>query len=1118
MTPSHKPISAIAWRSLSCMCLAAALGGVAFAQSVSPSLYAGLKWRSIGPMRGGRIAAVSGVIGVPGTYYAGLPMGGVWKTTDAGMTWNPIMDSVKEVSSIGSVAVAPSDANVIYAGTGDMVIRDLSRGNGMYKSTDAGKTWQHIGLEGTDHIVSLLVDPKNPDIVLAAALGPVYKASPDRGIFRTEDGGKTWTKVLYPGDDTGAERLAWDPDNPSIVYATTVEGYRKRGGGPGGGGGFGGRGGQRGENRPASKTMLYRSTDEGKTWQKVEGKGLPELDGRTCVAVAMHTNDQRLFVVQNSGLWRSDDAGASWKPMDPTDRRVRNGQGGYNCGVYVNTQNPDIVYVINTCCYISTDGGETFTGMKGAPGGDDPQQMWIDPTDGNRIFLGMDQGATISQNGGKSWSSWYNQPTGQIYHISVDNRTPFWVYGSEQDSGCVETSSRGIYGEITPLDWSPNPGYEFGTIVPDPIDPRITYAMGSGSAIEEAVFPSGQWHNIGPDADRDLGLHMGFDRPLIFSRTNPHELIAGFQMLMATTDRGAHWHALSPDLTHPKGWKPPQPDGNSPFGGFGGSDNDLIALAKAESEHEDGDGDDDGQNIEPELQPDIQMGYFFGSISCLSPSSVDGGTIWVGTSNGLIWVTKDHGKTWDDVSIPKLPNKERSNISSIDASHLDKGTAYCSVEAHSSGDFLPYIYRTHDYGKTWQLITTGLPTDDAGGSYADVVRCDTKKAGLLFAGTESSLYVSFNDGNSWQSIAQTLPNTAYRDLVVHDNDLVAGTYGRGVWVLDDIGALRQMDGVTGSAVHLFKPDTALRIRRNVGQDTPFPPEVPHRDNPPQGAVLDYVLPDGTSGPLTITIKDSSGKVMKVLSSVPEPPLENAVPPEPNFWLAAPKPLGDTPGEHRAVWNMRLTDPNASSHSYEINANPGATPPSPQGPLVPPGTYTAVLVADGVTQSQTFQLVNDPLSPGSAGSINILWSLEMQLYTASGSAWKDQEAVASLRKQLADLTAGKPSKEIADAADALDKKLEAMGGGGRRGFFFGGPRPGRGGPAPTPSFSQLVSTLNGMVSNLDSSDMAPNGNMVKSCRGSLDDFAKAEAKFAELKSKDIPALNRLLTQAGLPTLN
>ncbi len=578
--------------SLGLACLSFAHSARAQARSsIDPRLYADLTWRNVGPFRGGRVAAVTGAIGQPGVFYMGLPAGGVWKTTSAGETWYPVFDAVREVSSVGAIEAAPSDPTVIYVGTGDLVSGGaINEGNGVYKSTDAGATWRHIGLDATKQIPSILVDPRDPNVVLVAAQGDIHAKSDTRGVYRSSDGGATWTRTLYVDDSTGAQKLARASDAPGIIFATTVLHYVPPplpSGLP----------------RPSiptdsgpTATLLYKSVDGGVSWGKVAVTGLPRLTGRTSIAVAMGTEAQRVFLVANSGLFRSDDGGATWRRMAEDDERIRNGQGGYNCGVYVDPKNPDVVYVLSTSSYKSVDGGKSFTGFKGAPGGDDPQQLWIDPTNGQRMLMGVDQGAVVTLDGGGTWSSWYNQSTEQIYHLSVDNSFPYWIYGTQQDAGAIRTRARGNLGAVTPLDWSPVNGWEWGTIVADPLDPNTVYASGAG--IVKISYPSEQWISVSPAADPSKKLRTAFSQPIAFAPWNPHLLLAGFQSLMATTDGGAHWKSLSPDLTV-------RPDAPSP----------TTAPGSA-------------------APPG-------GAIESISASAIAAGTIWVGTNNGMIKVTPE---------------------------------------------------------------------------------------------------------------------------------------------------------------------------------------------------------------------------------------------------------------------------------------------------------------------------------------------------------------------------------------------------------------------------------------------------------------------------------------------
>jgi photosystem II stability/assembly factor-like uncharacterized protein len=1038
-----------------------ALFSLSAARPVEPNLLSGLVWRNIGPFRGGRVSAVSGVAGQPGMFYIGLPLGGVWKTTSAGTTWFPIFDSIKEVSSIGAVEVAPSDPSVIYVGTGDLITGGgINEGNGMYKSTDAGKTWQHLGLNQTRQIPSILVDPHDPNLVLIAAQGNVHAKSDMRGVFRSTDGGRTWTKTLYVNDSTGLQKLAWAADHPAVVLATTVRHYVLPVPIP-----------SRGPPAPnaPSNTALYKSSDEGVTWKQITGGGLPPLNGRTSVAVAMNTNAQRMFLIGNFGLYRSDDGGSTWRQMDAADRRVGNGQGGYNCGVYVDPKNPDIVYTINTSSYKSTDGGNTFTGFKGAPGGDDPQQMWIDPTDGQRMLLGFDQGATISLDGGQTWSSWYNQSTDQVYHISTDNSFPYWVYATQQDAGAIATLSRGNLGEITPLDWKPVPGWEWGTIVADPLDPRIVYASGNG--ISRITYPSEQWINVSPDMDPGTKLRTGFSQPIVWTPWNQHELLAGFQYLMATTDGGAHWTKVSPDLTVPKN-PPPVPVASAP-----------------------------GQPTPPPRD----------AIEAISASSVAPGTIWVGTSNGLIHVTRDNGKTWNDVSIPSLLNLARANISAIDASHQDGATAYVAVDHHTTGDYAPYLYRTHDYGKTWTQIVNGLPTNEPSGSFARVIRSDPKKAGLLFAGTESAIYVSFDDGDHWQSLMLNLPNTSYRDIAMHGSDLVVGTYGRGIWILDDYSLLRQLTPTVASEpAHLFEPADAVRVHRNVNYDTPFPPEVPYALNPPDGAIIYYSLASRPSSPITLDVIDASGAIVRHMSSTPSAPVaEAAQPPEPNFWLAPTLSMPTNIGTNRVNWDLRYDPPPAFTHSFEINANPGLTPPSPEGPLALPGLYTLKLTVDGKSYTQRVTLRNDPRSPARMSDLRAQLDLQMKYYEGEKESWDAYNQISAMRHSLAEYAHGS-APEIAVAATALDAKLAALGGTTDRGRGGSGSA-GGGGTPPPPNFVAINGTMSHELIALDNGDMAPTEPMLKGYIAKCTDLKTALTSWKTISTADLPAFNAILTR-------
>lgn len=1074
-------------------CLAGiALSLVAFtpkqpAPPVAPSLYSGLQWRNVGPFRAGRVTAVTGAIGDAGVFYMGLPIGGVWKTTSAGVTWFPIFDDIKEVSSIGSVEVAPSDPNIVYVGSGS-----VNEGNGVYKSMDAGQTWTHLGMDRTRVIPQMLVDPKNPDVVIMAALGTTRAPDADRGVFRSTDGGKSWTKTLFVDDMTGAQALGWAFDHPEVILASTI----RRGGGRGaagggavggaagatttGGGAAGAAGAAPGTAPVSNGTGLYRSTDEGVTWKEIKGGGLPTLSGRISVAVAMHSNAQRMYIIGPTaiGFWRSDDGGDTWRRLSALDDRITNGQGNYTSGVWVDTKNPDIVYTTATTLYKSINGGVSFTGFKGSPGGDDPQTMWLDPMDSKRMFLGGDQGASVSQDAGANWSLWYNQPTEQIYHISVDNQYPYWIYGTQQDACAIQVRSRGDLGEVTWMDWSPNPGFERGSIVADPLNPKIIYALNMTAGIMKITNPSGQWINVAPNMDSTLALRSNGDQPLAFNAANPHELLAGYQYLMSTTDAGMHWAKLGGDLTFTTAIPAPVP-GAGGGGAGGGSAGSGVANA---------------------------------SITTIATSHVVAGTMWVGTTNGVIKVTKNHGVTWSDVSVPNV----RGSISAIDASHFDAATAY--VALRPAGDFTPYLYRTHDYGRTWTKIVNGLPTDQVSGSFARVIRNDTKKQGLLFAGTESSMYVSFDDGDSWQSLMLNLPNTSYRDIVVKDNDVVVATYGRSIWILDDISPLRQMSpAIASEPAHLFKPGDAIRVRRDVNGDTPFPPEIPHAKNPPLGAVIYYYLGSKPSRDVTLEVSDAAGRVVRHMSSAPIPPITDPPAPVPDWWLEVPQPMPTTVGTNRINWNLRYDNPPAFNHNYAqvMGGIPGETPYTPEGPIALPGVYTVKLVVDGQTYTQTVTVKNDPRSPASAADLRAQHDLQMKLYDGAKLAWDGWHRVDAMRTAVAQSARGHAG-EVAAAAASLDSALARVGGSSA---IVPANRPRVIGAVPSfaglngtePGESSVLLSMNGQLRTQDYGDMAPPAAAQRAWVTACTDLRTVVQAYNVVVTRELPAFNATLAR-------
>jgi photosystem II stability/assembly factor-like uncharacterized protein len=1029
------------------------------AAPIDPRVLAGLTWRNLGPFRGGRVAAVSGAIGHPGLFYIGLPGGGVWKTTSAGESWEPVFDSVTDVSSVGAVEVAPSDPSIVYVGTGDMITNGaIDEGNGLYKSNDAGKTWQHLGLDETKQIPSMLVDPHDPSVVMVAAQGDIHRKSGARGVFRTTDGGRTWTKTLYVDDETGIEKLARAFDVPNVIFATTIRHYAPPG---------------LTRPRPApdtgrTGTALYKSTDGGVTWREITGGGLPRLAGRMSVAVAMHTNAQRVFIITDDGLWRSDDGGITWRRMAADDERIRNAQGGYNCGVYVSSANPDVVYTISTTSYKSTDGGNTFTGFWGAAG-DDPQQIWIDPTDGRRMLVGFDQGAVVSLDGGANWSSWYNQSTEQLYHVAADNSFPYWIYATQQDAGAIRTLSRGNLGAVTPLDWRPVPAWEWGTIVPDPLDPSVVYASGNG--IVKIRYPSEQWISVSPAADPSLALRLAFSQPLVWAPWNQHELLAGFQYLMATTDGGAHWRKLSPDLGVP---------GKGP----------TVAVSN---------GSGNGGAAPPRG----------GAIATISASTIARGTIWVGTNNGLIKLTRDEGKTWSDVSIPGVPNAPRVLISSVDASHHDAGTAYAVVDLQDSGDYTPYVYRTRDFGKTWTKIDGGLPTGQPSGSAAHVIRADTKRAGLLFAGTESGFFVSFDDGDHWQPLMHGLPNTSYRDIAIKNNDLLIVTYGRGLWVLDDISMLRQVTpAVASEPAHLFKPGDAVRVRLNINTNTPFPPGVPHASNPPNGVIIDYTLASAPSGEVTLDVLDASGSVVRHLSTAPTTPVAEAVrPEEPDFWLAPPRSLPAKAGANRVNWDLRYDAPRAFLHTFELNANPGLTPPSPEGAFALPGTYTLRLTVNGHSYTQSVTVRNDPRSSATPSALLGQHALLMKLSRGMQLTWDAYQDARALREAARRAVPQDAGVEMTSALATLEAAIDSVSGDPKAKPPFQL----RDGITARPTFVDVNHVMVMQFEGQDYADQAPTPAMLAWWSTTCRELARTVSSWQRVTTTQLSAFNAVLNR-------
>jgi photosystem II stability/assembly factor-like uncharacterized protein len=1067
------------------------------AAQVDLNQYAGLQWRNVGPFHGGRISSVTGVVGQNGVFYAGTPQGGIWKTTSAGVTWFPVFDQESSVDSVGAIQVAPSNPDIVYAGSGDPIGGSL--GNGIWKSTDAGTTWQHIGLEDTVKIDSIIVDPTDPNLVLVSALGDATHHG--GGVYRSTDGGQTWTSVLKPADYDGTRDLQSAFDDPSVILAAT------QGTGGNGGGAPGGRAPQA-KSKPA---QVFKSTDEGLTWNEIK---IPPFQGRVAVAVAMHTSGQRFYLVGNaiengSGLYRSDDGGTTWQHLAGKDLRIGNGQGSYSSGVFVDSQNPDILYTMSTAMYRSTDGGKTFQAFKGAPGGEDYHKLWIDPSNGHRMLVGSDQGASATLDDGRNWSLWYTQTISQVYHVATDNEYPYHIMAAQQDTGAVMISSRGTWGQVNFTDWSPVPSSEFGVVRPDPKNPDIIYGVGygpggGGSGLIKIDMKTGQWQNVAPNFGADSNKYTaGRDFEKKFDLAfDPGALYVAYQCLLVTRDGAHSFTSASPDLTTPKGaptvacgtprpTPPPQSESAPP-------------------------------------RPPAP------SINDFSISTVKRGVLWTVSTNGQIYNTMDHGKLWTNVSnIADVP--AHTNLNTIEAGE-DVNTAY--VTGHIGAERgatlpadidanVPLIWRTTDGGKSWTPIVNGLPRDERTGSWVNTLRADPQQPGLLFAGTESTVYVSFDNGDHWQPLRQNLPTTSIRDLDVHtdnhQNDLVIGTYGRGFWVLDDITPLRQIAANTqathSSSAYLFAPEDAIRARVNSNWDQPFSIEVPHVPNVAYGALVDYYLSHPPTGPIQLQVFDDHNNLVRTISSTLPAPIDGEE--YPRYWLASPesRALSTHVGLNRINWDLYYDDPPALRHDLEneMNMVPGATTPGPHGPQVIPGVYTLKLTVDGQVYTRTVTVVNDPRvgqSPQLMADLRTQNRLTLLAVQGMQQSFAGHDEVDAIRSQLATLLQTTLPADVAAQAKTLDANFAKIGGAMPK---PGGPRRGAPDPNALQSFFDLNGTYDVLVSMMQVGlDMAPTPTQIstweKDCTDSnrtLDAWKAAQQQITDF--------NALLTKNQLQPL-
>jgi photosystem II stability/assembly factor-like uncharacterized protein len=925
----------------------------------------GLKWRLIGPFRGGRVVAVAGVPGDSATFYFGAVNGGIWKTSDAGTVWKPIFDD-QPVGSIGAIAVAPSDPKTIYAGTGESDIRsDLSSGNGVYKSIDAGSTWTHAGLEDTRQISRIVVDPRDPNVVYVGVLGHAYGPNEQRGVYKSVDGGTHWVKILDEGSEIGISDVAICSGNPQLLFAGTWNTHRPPWStyapidGPGGG--------------------LYRSKDAGKTWSRLN-KGLPEGDwGRIGVDVA--PDGKRVYALiqaKKPGLYRSDDGGDTWT-LANADPRLTSRAWYFN-SITIDPQNADVTYIPNVALYRSEDGGKTISIVRGAPGGDDYHQIWVDPRNSDSMVLGTDQGTTVSLNRGRTWSTWYNQPTAQLYHVITDNQFPYIVYGAQQDSGSAAVPSRTDHNQITARDWFPAGGSESGYMAPDPKDPNIIYLSGTYGSVDRYNRRTGLSQDVTPWPVPTFGSEINqrkyrdpWTPVLIFSPADSTALYLGTQYVMKTLDGGLRWQTISPDLT--------------------GSTQQPGEKAEGVATRENA----------------KQRGY--GVVFTIAASALNGETIWAGSDTGLIHLTRDGGKTWNDVTPAGLT--AWSKISLIEASHFDPAAAYAAVDRSRLDDQTPYVYRTRDYGATWQLITNGIPAN----AFLRGIREDTEKKGLLFAGTELGVYVSFDDGGVWQSLQLNLPMTSVRDLTIQGNDLVVATHGRSFWILDDITPLRQaLDAEKANAFWLYHPAPAYRIDNDSFQGTPLPPEEPTAENPPAGAILDYFLKSSAST-VSLEIFDAQQNLVHKFSSEDEHPEKRPPLPIAERWFPKPEVLEIKPGLQRFVWDLSWSSSGGPTVDEESEFR------NPRGPKVVPGIYTVRLTVDRMAQTQLLKVLMDPRSAATPEILRLQLQLGRQIFADTMEARRALAEIASLRKQLADLQQKVGEKDSAIKPALADAQTE-----------------------------------------------------------------------------------------------
>ncbi|KAA6457328.1 glycoside hydrolase [Acidobacteria bacterium AB60] len=1017
-----------------------------------------LHWRMIGPFRGGRTRAATGVPGQPNVFYVGQVNGGVWRSDDFGRTWVPIFDG-EGTQSIGAIAVAASDPKIIYVASGEGLHRpDLSVGDGIYRSADAGKTWEHLGLREGQQIPALVVDPANPDRLFAAVLGHPYGPNPERGIYRSQDGGKTWEKVLYKGDRIGGSDVVLDPRDPNTIYVSLWEDTL----GPW----------EDGNQYAGTGGGLFKSTDGGTTWKQLKA-GLPENLVQINVALAA-SDPQRLYATLSTmaeggygragglGFYRSDDAGETWRKITDDPRPALKIGGGDLPVPAVDPQNPDVVYSASIVTERSTDGGKTWMSLRGAPGGDDYQNLWINPHDPRIILLVSDQGALVTVNGGATWSSWYNQPTAQLYHVAATNTFPYQVCAGQQESGSVCTSTRGNDGAITFREWHPAGIIEYGYAAPDPLHPGIVYGAGR-TEVSRYDSATGEVQNVTPLPVRKREFRADRTEPILFSPIDPHVMYYAASRLFKTTDYGHSWQTISPDLSQDHAGQP-------------------ATL--------------------PPLNPE-QQARRRGAIYAVAASYKNSNTLWAGTDDGLVWITRDGGTHWQNITPPGVT--PWSKIAQVDASRFDDDTAYVAVNRMRIDDWSPHAFKTHDGGKTWTAINAGLPE----GAPVDAVRADPVQPGLLYAATERAVWTSLDDGASWLPLQYNLPHTSMRDLLVHEDDLVVATHGRSFWVLDDIAPLRELAANKGRpSGMLLKPAAAWRVRRDNYTDTPLPADEPMGENPPDGALIDFALPKDVTGPVTLEILDKGGALIRrYTSNDPVKPGDEELHKDliPSYWPLIAGPLPATPGMHRWVWDLRATKPASGRYEYPIAAVPHRTPKTPQGPLVLAGTYTVRLTVSGKSETQPITIKMDPRVHTTAPELEKLHAEQVKMASALDALSKADLAAHAIAEQLGQ----DANKSVAGIDPFVAKAKELIAGAEGKGSAPGGESEG---------LDDIAGEAGQIYGELAQSDEPPTVVLLTAAAHVTEEEREILPKWKSFLAKDLPALNRLLQQAGRPAID